>query len=736
MSHTIFRSPVALGALLTVPFAAPASAQVEEIFVQARKVTESLQEVPVAVSAYTGAFFRDAGLVEFSDIAALTPNFDVQVDAVQGNLFAGITIRGQTALNAQVNSDQAVGIVVNGAPITRGTNLFSNLFDVEQIEVLKGPQGTLFGKNTTGGTVIVRTNAPKLGEFSGYVEADIGNFERRDFEGVINIPLAETVALRLGAATQNRDGFGFGVTRTIADRTPVRTGDEFADDDELFFRGSLLFELNERFSMRINADYHEVDESVNISRVLNDGVITLPSGAMIPVALETTDPDFFASGQFRPDTETPFVDADEYNINATINYEFDFATLTSITSYRDQNSLSNIPYAPGATIINGQDSSIFAQETRLAGDTDLLKWQTGVFFSKEEGTDVDDIAGSGQVTDAKNRTLSIFGQVTYAITDRLNVTGGLRYTNENRKLGQSASNTEVIVPEVETSFDGLSWLISADYNVTDDVLVYASISRGFRSGAIDDETLDLVVTDANITVDDIIVEPEFVTNYEIGLKGDFLDNTLRWNSSLWYSDYSDIQVQVFDPEAVDENLVPIATLRNAASATLWGFETEIQYSPTADITLGTAIGYTNAEFDEFLDPQADGTVNDRSNEPIGEPDWQVSAFGRYDFEVSQDLTGGLQVNYRFRGRQDLIDPGELVIFADPSQGTLDSYSTVNAQLDFTYAPWNVDIALYARNITNNEYFSSGFTLVAVGLPLSQRVPGAPREWGVRLRKSF
>ena len=186
-----------------------AYAQIDEIIVTARKVEESLQDVPVAVTAFTGEFFQDSGLVEISDIGRITPNFDIQENGVSGSAFANITVRGQTALNRELSSDQAVGITINGAPVTRGTNIFSNLFDVEQIEVLKGPQGTLFGKNTTGGAVIITTTAPKLNEFSGYVEADIGNFNRNDFEGVFNVG-GENWAVRFGAATQNRDGFNNG----------------------------------------------------------------------------------------------------------------------------------------------------------------------------------------------------------------------------------------------------------------------------------------------------------------------------------------------------------------------------------------------------------------------------------------------------------------------------------------------------------------------------------------------
>lgn len=198
------------------------------IIVTARKQSENIQDVPVAVTAFTAEEFTEAGLTEFADIARLTPNFDVRPRAATGNLFANVTIRGQTSGFLTLNADQAVGININGAPITRGTSLFTNLFDIEQIEVLKGPQGTLFGKNTTGGVVNVTTKAPELGEFGGYAEFTNGSFNRTELEGVLNVPLGDTAAVRLGAAKTDRDGFGEGGAGDT-----LLTGRELADDDEL-----------------------------------------------------------------------------------------------------------------------------------------------------------------------------------------------------------------------------------------------------------------------------------------------------------------------------------------------------------------------------------------------------------------------------------------------------------------------------------------------------------------------
>ena len=212
-SKIAFKSHIATGAVVMSLFAASGAkaqdadgaAQASEadenvIIVTARKQAEDVQDVPIAITAFSGETFQDAGLVEFTDVAKLTPNFDARPNATAQNLVADLNIRGQTSAFFTLNSDQAVGIIVNGAPITRGTSLFSNLFDVEQIEVLKGPQGTLFGKNTIGGVVSVTTTAPKLGEFSGYGEVTVGNFDRIDAEAVLNVPLGDTVAARFGAA--------------------------------------------------------------------------------------------------------------------------------------------------------------------------------------------------------------------------------------------------------------------------------------------------------------------------------------------------------------------------------------------------------------------------------------------------------------------------------------------------------------------------------------------------------
>ena len=410
----------------------------------------------------------------------------------------------------------------------------------------------------------------------------------------------------------------------------------------------------------------------------------------------------------------------------------------SITSYRDQSALAINPFAAAAFIEIGQESDLFAQELRFSGDAfdDRLKWQFGGFYADEEGIDIDNV-GSDRTSEAENQTIAVFGQGTYAITDRLNFTGGLRYTEEDRALALPISTADAVVGQQEVSFDGTSWTVGLDYKLTDEILGYGTVARGFRSGGIDDESISLIVTLPGTTIEDITVDPEFVTNYEVGLKADFLNNTLRWNSAAFYSDYTNIQVQGFDPVLTDASGQAIITIANSAEAELYGFESELTYVPNDNLSLGGTIGYTKGEFLEFLDVDlGSGVVTDRSDEEIGGPEWQFSAFGRYEDYITNDIRAGVQLNYTYRGEEELLGGVAVESFTDRSQVDLESYGIVNGQIDFDIESLGANVAFYGRNLLDNDHDTTGFALVAFGLGLAQRAPGAPRTYGVRVRKSF
>ena len=768
LKKTAVASCVALS--VGVGLVGPAYAQqtLEEIVVTARKVEESLQEVPIAVTVHTGDYLKDSGITEFAQVASITPNFDVRSDNVRGEFAANLTVRGQTSTTSDLTIDQAVGLNVNGAPVTRGTNLFGNLFDIEQIEILKGPQGTLFGKNTTGGLVIVTTTAPKLGENSGYVEATAGNFSQFDVEAVGNVAVGETAALRFGAAVTSRDGFGTGVFSDGSD-----SGFDLADDDEEFYRASFLYQPSEDFSLRINADYHEVDENGALIRALLPGAI-IP-GVLFAALPPATDEFFtganFNDGQILPHSDEPEVTADETNINATIEANLGFANLTSITSYRDQDSNTNLNFSPLGAIEIGQDSELIAQELRLSGETETYTWQAGIFLSNEEGNDRNNTVGRGQITAVENDSFSVFAQGGFNLSERLSLTVGARYTDEERavelielgavggsiaaarqNLGTTTlSDGSVILNngttiENDADFDEFSWTVALDYKVNEDQLIYGSVSRGFRSGGIDG--------DGNLATE---VDPEFVDNFEIGYKGDFLNNTLRWNSSIWYSDYTDIQIQSFSLEDNVVAGVPLAVLNNAAEAEIFGFESEIEWLPTDNFNLKAGIGLTDGDFSEFTEPRLIDPSNpaagvfefDRSDEPVGGPELQFNITGRYGFDVSPNTRGGVQLSYTYFDEQILGSPAVIDLVNSQAAslqaagvrtgeennfGVVDSIDLINGQVDFQIGD-SLNVAIWGKNLTDEEYFAAGFALEVFG-GLAQRTLGAPRQYGVTVRYDF
>ena len=765
-------SSVAFGIVFT-PLLVMAEDRLEEIVVTARKTEENLQSVPIAVTAHTGDFLQDVGVTAFDQVAYVTPNFDVRPDDVRGEFAAELTIRGQTSTTSDLTIDQAVGLNVNGAPVTRGTNLFGNLFDVEQIEILKGPQGTLFGKNTTGGLVSVTTTAPKLGENSGYVEGTAGNFSQIDVEAVGNFALGEYSALRVGAAVTSRDGFGPGLRSDGSN-----SGLDLSDDDEQFFRASLLVEPNDIWSLRVNADYHEVDENGSLVRAL------IP---FFPIAQPPTNAGFvtgvnFNDGVVLPHSPNPSVTAEETNINATIKVNLGIGELTSITSYRDQDSNTDLNFSPLGAIVIGQDSELIAQELRISNSTDQLNWQAGIFLSNEDGRDRNNTIGRGQITAVENESISVFAQGTYELTDRISLTAGARYTDEDREvdlitLGALAGNPDVMSSSIavasqalgttrlpdgslvlndaagttiqnDASFDAASWTVALDYQVCEDHLLYGSVSRGFRSGGIDG--------DGNLATE---VDPEFVVNYEIGYKGDFLNNTVRWNSAIWYSDYTDIQISSFSLDTMVEGTVgvPQVVLNNAAEAELYGFETEVDWVPTDNFSLKAGIGYTEGDYSDFTEPRLvdpdDPSMGvfqfDRSDEPVGGPELQFNITARYGFDVGTNTRGSVQLTYTYLDEQELASPAvttlvnqraaDLIAMGtfvgeEDNYGVVDEIDLLNGQIDFQIGDaWNV--ALWGKNLTDEEYFSAGFALGVFG-GLSQRAIGAPRQYGVTVRYDF
>ena len=754
--------------------AASSESVIEEIVVTARKRAESLQDVPVAVSAFSSAELENQTIQEFIDLNAQLPG--VYITQVQADpSVAVVNIRGQSQADTLMTTDSSVGVYVDGVNLPRQQGLNANIFDLERVEVLKGPQGTLYGRNTTGGAINLITRKPDYDGWHGYVDAAVGNESFTQLAGAVNVPIAETAAARL--AVQKTDQDGWGESRV--------TGNELYDQDEIFVRGSLMLDPTDRLNILLQADYLDIDEGGAAEKLRQPGGNPLdpnntlpPTPAIVagvelgvlnpadipsagnPIPGPTFVPGLMAGyaalvGFTEGDLLETDADADVFSEatlwggGLTINYDInDSIVLQSITGYRNWETdrlldLDGTPF----TILHPRlavDADFFSQELQLLGTTERLDWVLGAYYSKEEGTD-------GSVTDAvavlnpirpntldgdvENSSWAAFAQGTYSVTDRLDLTAGLRYTEEkkelvsrNRALNQITQQTVCLLPpgnlpsdqcsaEFSDTFNDPSWLLSADYRVNDNMMVYGSVARGFRGGG---QNLRGGTDAASFSS----FEPETATTYEVGFKGDLLNALLRLNAAAYFTDYEDIQRSIIVPGS-GGNVVTILT--NAAEAEITGFEVEAWLYPTANLSFFSTVSYVDFEYKEFDSLGQDGaTVIDRSDEPVTLPEWKYSLSGRYDWNFA-DSRMAIQVDYAW---QDEVNTAPTSVV--PEAVTRDDVGLWNARIEYALVERGLTFSLWGKNLSDEEFIASTTDFSGnIGHTIS--VVGRPRSYGLTVR---
>lgn len=768
--------------LLSSMPAVPALAQnavIEEIVVTARKRSESLQEVPVAVSALTNEDLERQSATEFTDIALHIPNLfisEVQADPT----IAGLSLRGQQQADTLLTTDSSVGVYVDGVNLPRQTGLNANMFDVERVEVLKGPQGTLYGRNTTGGAVNVIARKPDLEGLHGYVRATGGNESFTQLSAAANIPLSETVAMRIGAQKTDQDGLG----------SSNFNGNELMDQNELFVRASFMWDVSDRVTLLLQADHTDLDEGGAMEKLLQPGGLavdpanTLPvtpsivagvrSGALSPADIPSAaspvpGPTFVpgvvagynellgytmgSSHENWADQET-FVEATTGGLALSLAWELsDDMSLKSITGHRQWESdrlldMDGSPYDilhPSLFV----DAEIFSQELQINYATEQADWVFGAYYSSEEGDDgsktiaVGPLNPTRNVTEGKvkNTSLGVYAQATYKISSRLDFTAGLRYTKEEKELENRNRLELAAVPgmviacrvppgnlaisscagDFSDAFDDPSWLVSLDYDISDTVMGYASIARSWRGGG---QNLR-AETDSKAAAP---FAPEIATNYELGLKGDYLDSTLRANLALFVTDYEDIQRSIIVPGSASGSVVTVLT--NAAEAQIFGAELEFWYSPTDAFSVFATAGYIDFEYQEFESFAQDGvSIVDRSNEDVSLPDLQASFSGRYDTPLSGNFELGVQLDYVWQDDRNLAPTS-----ARSDVTSQEGFGRINARIDLKFGQ-GYTLSLWGKNLAD-ESFLAGTTDFTGNLGHTIGVIGRPRTYGVTLSADF
>lgn len=723
--------------------AAGATGREDEIVVTARRRAESLQDVPVAVSAFDEDRLTELQADNLSGIQYATPNlyFD-QGDASN----AVIYLRGIGQNDSLAFADAGVGVYVDDVFIARSQAAFLELFDVERVEVLRGPQGTLYGRNTIGGAVkFVSTTPPD--EFKAYLEAGGGNFDFATVKGSIGGPIAPGV-LRGKAAFSfaRRDGFN----------TNAQTGEDDGDIATFSGRGALFYTPSETLEFLLSVD-GKIDRPDTSRSPVRETSIT---GAPDPVGAPSNLVVFPASNDpFRVDVNANGLsDLSGFGASLTSRLKAnETLTFESITSYRsldfDLNLDTDGSPLPVLDILLIQDQFQVSQELRAIYDNGgSLNLTGGLYYFHDDDvtfSGVDNGAATifgfpvlafGFPSSALAETIQItnsyaaFADASLALTDRIDVSAGLRYTYEERRSGRrfesffdpavsTIRNTPPFLQGAgvagtpvsgDADFDAFTPKASISYKASEDALLYATVSRGFKSGGFDGRA----TSDFGFQS----FAPEFVWSYEGGLKTSWFDGALIANAAYFYNDYTDLQVTSFGADPITG--VFVSQFTNAAEARIQGVELELFLEPNDRLSITGSVGWLDAEYKEF-DILVSGVVTDVSSRPlVNSPRWNASLGATYEQPIGASLIAVAHVDGAYRGDH------AVEITASPALNQ-ERFGLLNAFVALKAESGRWELRGGVKNATNEAIRVQGFNLSEFpGVELGFYT--APRTYDARL----
>ncbi|MGD1852430.1 MAG: TonB-dependent receptor [Cyanophyceae cyanobacterium] len=668
--------------------------QTIRITVTGEKFEEDLQEVAGSVSVITAQEFKDSGIRSPQEISRLVPNFSTFANGPRSNNPV-FNIRGlANDLNIVGVGQSSVGIYIDDVPVDILTSETA-LYDIERIEVLRGPQGTLYGRNSQGGVINIITTPPnEFTRFNGLVT--LGTDDLREAQLSVSAPITDTLFFSLGGSYLETGGF---IRNTFLD-------EDAASRQDYGFRGQLRWVPSDEWDIRIGADYENLDDGSTFGPPIGDDPKEVEENFLGFNRVER-------NGQF-----------------VRVRYTGPDVVVTSISGRREWNQEnatdSDFSRFDASVGLAELDTVQYSQELRVQSpeDNGRWRWLVGGFFEREESELVGGIefgpagaipdfgifAGSVNTNagDFIDNTYAVFAQSSYDITDQFTVTAGLRLEHRNFSMDRRSrltldGSSIAPVPDYSVEASGSILLPKAalEYRFQPNVLAYASISRGYKPGGFNiiSASPDAAEFDSEISL-----------NYEVGLKTSWLDNRLTANLSLFKTDVREYQIVGFDlPNQV-------TTVLNATDADIWGVELELRAKPTSRIDLIASFGYLNTEFQEFTDTITGENLS--GNQLPSSPEYTYALAAQY-----RDPGG-------FFGRVELSGFGTY-FFDQSNVAKQDPFFLVNARIGYEFD----DFALYAyaNNLFDQDYFSSALN-TGTGDFLGS--PGDGRVVGVQLRASF
>ena len=722
-------------------------AVLEEVTVTAEKRETTIQDTPISITAFSGQELAMAGIDGTNALANFTPGLTIQKEVI-----GKVVIRGVGTENYTVGSDPGVAIHQDGVYLARSSVAIFDFFDLNRVEVLRGPQGTLYGRNATGGVINIISNEPTE-TFEGYARLDAGNYSKLRFEGAVSGPISgDAVQGRLSVIYAERDGF----TENLFPTAKSRGVDQLDNQDLWGVRGQVNFNINEDVSLLVKGEWLRDDSLPPAFKYfdLTDAFWfnafgpdqNLPDLRQVSQGFETQIP---GSGRTVPSVGR----ANQDGYSARLTWDLGDMTFTSLTGYR-KIDFSWINDGDGfdtffVTYFQTDESKQFTQEFQLASSGDTgLDWILGAYYLSEDATTftgIPFIIGSPAdfiLWDGESNTdaFAVFGQATYSFTDRLRVTGGVRYNKDDKK-GDLVYNLfgGLITPDIaigappgttwadvlDKDWDAVTGKLGVDYDFTDDVMGYATVSRGYKSGGF------------NLLAGQEPYDPEYLWAYELGLKTRLADGRVVANVGAFLYDYSDMQVG----KVVNLS----ATVVNAAAATIKGFEAELRALVGEGFEINAGLSWLDTSYDEFEteDPGWPGgagcgtlvtaprTISLKGCELPRAPEFQGVLGASWTGNLANGGELGIRADYSYRGDQFFTQFNRDLV-------SQDAYGLLNARITYTAPGGHWYVTAYGDNLADETYYvtvlESG--VAAAGTVVPQAVVGPPQTYGLVVGVNF
>lgn len=694
----------------------------EEVVITAQRREESLQQAPLAVSVFSKEALKTGQVSDIGDIQNWVPNLTLHVGDASN---AVVYIRGVGQIDSLSFADPGIGIYLDDVYLGRAQGSFLDVYDIERIEVLRGPQGTLYGRNTIGGAVKYISVKP-TGSFTSDIEATVGNYNRQELKATISGPLIHKQLLgKISVASISHDGYSENSVENL-------NGSKMdGDRDALLWRGFLQYQASDNVQIDLSLDGSTEKPEASRTPARETAVFGVPANS---------DP-FKIEANFN-DLNEMVVFGSALTISWSISNNLH---LKSISAFRSLDYETHLDLDATAMSVFGifvdQDQEQFSQEFQLSFDNGgVFSWLAGLYHFREHDVTESGIFGplieliTNSENDQLNKSYAVFGQAYYSFHPKLKLTAGLRSTKENKRFKRSqeiyvptpfpptlGEGTVITSVDTEDDWSNLSPRLALEYQLSEGVMTYASASRGFKSGGFDGRS--------SVPAQALPYEPENLWSYEAGIKSELLQQRLRLNALLFYNDYEDLQLSDFGSDPETGAFQPLFS--NAGKASMKGVELEVSALATDFLTINASLGYLDGQYDEYIGPDGEDISN--QHELVNAPKWTVRLAPQYRILLSS-----------LSGSSTSRSAGELILAADlsyrsktyttvSSSETLSqsAYGLIDVSISYISANQHWRVMLGGKNLGDKRYINHAFDL-SDSLDYQLAYYGDPRTYQLHL----